>query len=577
VFIELGGDMNEWLKKLLDQVKALWAKWSTLQKGILGIILVGSVVAVVLLIMYSSSPSKIPLIDIAIQDQQRRHRIVTRLAEEGVEYEVTEENKIYVYDKDTAMRMRSVLIREDLIPEETDPWAIFDVERWTQTDFERNVNLRRAITESLKQHIRALDYVDAVSINLVMPEDELFAENQNPVTASIIVTPKPGTDLEESRDRIEGIEKLIMMAVEGLEKDNITITNHNGVVLNDFTGLEKVDRINLAEREIKLKEQLEQTYKKSILNSLHEIFGQERVQIINLDISMDMGKKTVETEEHFPVTMRKDNPSTPYDETEVIPSITLSKSSEDINYEGTGFNPEGPPGQEGQTPPSYKDLQNMAGSYKKESLTQNEAVNTRNIYEEKSPWSLDRISVGVAISGIWKRKYDESGNLIIESDGSIKRDYFPVDEEELDKAEELVRHAIGYNQNRGDAVTVQHLQFDRSEEFRKEDEKYRSQMIMRRTILYVLIGLAIILVSFIVFRLVSREVERRRRLREEELSRQHQAMREQALKSAEEEGVDVEMSVEEKARLEMQEQAINMAREHPEDVAQLIRTWLVEE
>ena len=38
-----------------------------------------------------------------------------------------------------------------------------------------------------------------------------------------------------------------------------------------------------------------------------------------------------------------------------------------------------------------------------------------------------------------------------------------------------------------------------------------------------------------------------------------------------------EMSVEERARLEMQENAINMAREHPEDVAQLIRTWLVEE
>jgi flagellar M-ring protein FliF len=27
----------------------------------------------------------------------------------------------------------------------------------------------------------------------------------------------------------------------------------------------------------------------------------------------------------------------------------------------------------------------------------------------------------------------------------------------------------------------------------------------------------------------------------------------------------------------MQENATNMAREHPEDVAQLIRTWLVEE
>jgi flagellar M-ring protein FliF len=37
------------------------------------------------------------------------------------------------------------------------------------------------------------------------------------------------------------------------------------------------------------------------------------------------------------------------------------------------------------------------------------------------------------------------------------------------------------------------------------------------------------------------------------------------------------MSVEDRARMEMQEMVINMSREHPEDVAQLIRTWLLEE
>ena len=78
-------------------------------------------------------------------------------------------------------------------------------------------------------------------------------------------------------------------------------------------------------------------------------------------------------------------------------------------------------------------------------------------------------------------------------------------------------------------------------------------------------------------RMVSKELERRRRLKEEEMARQHQAMREAALRSAEEDGMEVEMSVEDRARLEMQEQALNVAREHPEDVAQLIRTWLSEE
>jgi flagellar M-ring protein FliF len=54
-------------------------------------------------------------------------------------------------------------------------------------------------------------------------------------------------------------------------------------------------------------------------------------------------------------------------------------------------------------------------------------------------------------------------------------------------------------------------------------------------------------------------------------------MREAALRAAEDEGVDVELSLEEKARLELQENAINLAKERPDDVAQLLRTWLAEE
>ncbi len=56
-----------------------------------------------------------------------------------------------------------------------------------------------------------------------------------------------------------------------------------------------------------------------------------------------MCKQTVNTEELSRSTMRRDNPRTPYDESEVVPSITLSKEVREEHFEGTGFNPEGPP------------------------------------------------------------------------------------------------------------------------------------------------------------------------------------------------------------------------------------------
>ncbi len=569
--------MNEWLRQLLNQIKTLWGKWSLTQKIILLSIVGVAVLAVILIVVFSSAPTMVTLIGAKITDENNLARIVTVLDEEGVTYKVSPENMIYVEDEPTARRIRAILIREDLIPPKTDPWAIFDVERWTLTDFERDVNLQRAITRNLEQHILALDDVDAASVTLVVPRHELFEEDQNPVTASVIITPKPGSDIMENRKKIEGIVGIIKFAVAGLQDENIVITDQNGLRLNDFAGLEDVDRIEIARREIRTKKELEQQYKAEILKSLRVIFSFDRVEIVKLDIDLDMSKRTVSTEEHFPVTMKKDNPRTPFDEAEVTPSITLSKEVTEEHFEGTGFNPEGPPGQEGQTPPAYKDLSNLVGKYDQSTLIQNEVVNKKSTFEEKSPWSIDRITTGVAIDGAWLRVYNENGQLELNPDGSIKREYTPVSDEDLSKAEALIKDSVGYDRDRGDSVTVEHISFDRSVQFAAEDEEFRLQRQLRTTIISVIIGIGAIIFAAILYRLIAKELERRRRLREEELARQHQAMREAALRSAEEEGAEVELSVEERARMEMQENAINMAREHPEDVAQLIRTWLLEE
>lgn len=69
----------------------------------------------------------------------------------------------------------------------------------------------------------------------------------------------------------------------------------------------------------------------------------------------------------------------------------------------------------------------------------------------------------------------------------------------------------------------------------------------------------------------------RRRLAEEARIRQQEEERQRALLEAQQQGMEVTMSVEERKRAELQENAIAMAKEHPEDVAMLIRTWLMEE
>jgi flagellar M-ring protein FliF len=568
--------MNEFFKKLFGQISGLWGKWTIVQKIVLIAVVVIAIAGIAALVRVSSSPGMVPVIDAPIRDETARDRIVTRINQEGVNTSVSPDGIVMVNDEDTARKMRAILIREDLVPSGTDPWAIFDRDRWTITDFERNVNLRRAITTMVTEHIKALDDVDDANVTIVQPERELFLADQNPVTASVIIIPKPGSDIIQNRKKIEGIQKILKFAVEGLVDDNIVITDQNGLILNDFQGLAEWERLDRIERESRIVQKQEAQYRALILTSLQKIFTQDRVRDLNIKIDMDMSRKAVDTEEYYPITLKERTPGLPYDDSQFTESITLSQSSSNTAWKGTGFNPEGPAGVEGQTTPAFRDMSNLYGEVTQTTNTHNEVINNRKIQEEKSP-TIDRVTVSVNIDGTWKWLFDEKRKPVILDDGSISREYTPVAVEDLAAAQSLIRDAIGYNANRGDSVTVQNIRFDRTREFDDEDAAYFRKQQIEQIMLILLIGVAVLLVGFVVFRLISREMERRRRLREEELSRQQQAMRESALLEAENEGVEVSMSVEEKRRLELQENAINMAKEHPGDVAQLIRTWLMEE
>lgn len=567
--------MNEWIKKVLSQITNLWKKWTLLQKLILVGIIVAVVAGIIVLFSVSASPSMVPLIDTPITDETSRDKIILRLNEENVHTSVSTTGIISVQDEATARRMRAILLREDLIPQNIDPWAIFDVERWTLTDFERNVNKRRAIIEEVRQHIKALDDIDDASVVVNIPETSLFSSDQKPVTASVVLYPKPGSDITKNRKKVEGIQKILKFAVEGLEDSNITIADSSGNVLNDFEGLAEWDRLTRIEKEQKLIAQLESQYRAKILNALQQIYGIDRVRDLNLKIEMDMSEKAIQTRDYLPTVIKKDNPETPYDDSLIVESITLSSETSTTRWQGSGYNPEGPAGVEGQTAPAYKDMSNLYGLSEQSIVKKNELVGQRDTSETVSP-SIGRRTVSVNIDGSVIKQRDEKGNYIIK-DGSIERVYKPIPTEEIQAATKAVQDAIGYDRSRGDSVSVLNIQFDRTAQFEKEDALYFQKIQREQTILYSLIALVIILFAFIIYRMILRELERRRRLKEEELLRKHQMEREKTLWEAEQAGMEVSMSVEERKRLELQENAINMAKEHPEDVALLIRTWLLEE
>ena len=215
--------------------------------------------------------------------------------------------------------------------------------------------------------------------------------------------------------------------------------------------------------------------------------------------------------------------------------------------------------------------------YIKTEKIRNEDYGRSEIEKVKDAWEFDKITASVTIDGRWEIEYDKKDKPLLNPDGTRKRKYIPEPEENLKKLKGFIEKGIGFTLARDDKVEVYGLPKDRAKQFAKEDANWKRKQQTTLALIAGLIALILLIAAMIVYRVIAKEIERRKRIREEELARQHQLAREMALKSAEEEGAEVEMSLEDKARLEMQENAMNISREHPEDVAQLIRTWLTEE
>ncbi len=566
--------MNEWLKKNSQSIKEKWGKWSPIQKGIGAAVVVVVIAAVILMARMSSSPASVRLFSNPINDELDRDNIVFRLNRDNVKAYVDSENYISVDSEAIARKYRSVLVYEGLVPQGQNAYSIFDVERWTRSDFDNTVNWKRATENLVKNQLENLDAIQKANVILVIPEKSLILDNQEPTTASVTLYSAGGAPLEKKQ--VRAIQNLIKTAVEGLRDNDITIVDGlTNLQINDFEGMEESDRLSNIEKEQKIRRRLETQYASDVLNALQKTFGEDRVGVTNVTIKMNMSERTSTAKEYSGIKIREDNPNTPYDDSEVVNSLVLSEETVNKSFTGTGYNPEGVSGVEGQNSPVMSDMSNVIGKSTEDGAKRNYALNEKNISEIIHP-EIDRISISVDIDGKWRKVYDENNELIVEN-GVIKREYTPLTQEQIAEAVRLVQGAVGYNKARGDNVVVTNLGFNRQKEFEEEDRAYLELLKRNKTIMLSLIGVAVVLIAFILFRVISREIERRRRLAEEERIRQQEEERQRALFEAQQQGMEVTMSVEERKRAELLDSAVAMAKEHPEDVAMLLRTWLMEE
>lgn len=566
--------MPDW-KALLSKLQDSFSKLSLPYK----ILIVGgmffSIVGAVIIVNLASNVGSTSLLYKSPLSPEDYAKVTMALQEQGVLFDTKEDKYILVKDPETAKKIRMQLGQTGIIPQNVRGWELFDVQRFTTTDFERDVNLQRAIIGEMTRHLKTLADIEDVSIQVSFPDQKLYTDSQTPVTASVVITPAPYSDIASNKSKIKGIVDLVAYGIPELIKDNVVVVDNKGEILSDLLVPNEGDeQVRIAREQLRVMERERARYTARIVEALSISLPRDRF-LVSADIEFDWNAKTSTSKELLPTIIKPDNPLTPYDDSERVLEVLVSQDKVDERYRGPSYIPEGPAGVEDNVPPGLKDKIDRFNQYERNQTTKNVTTGSRESQEKKAPYTIQRVSVSVAIDGNWITQRDNNGAEII-TNGTIQREYIPITDQEIKDYQALVQGAVGYNATRQDVVVVRGLKFDRTAQFALEDALLRRKLLFQRIVITSTITLASLILIMIVYRLIATHLEIRRRRLEEERLRQQALMREAALRQAEAEQAGLELSMEERASNELLESVINAVREHPQETAKLLRTWLLE-
>ena len=561
------------LENIINQAKAFWEGLDKNKKIL--VISIGAVVVVIFIAMstYTVKIPKVVLYDNLTNDDYGR--ITKSLDSMGYSWSGSGTKAIYISSEQRQAAITK-LAQENLIPAGVEGYELFDMNRWDETTFDKDIKLHRAIKGSLEKMLMTLDFIKLAKVEFAMPKQNNFMSNTDPIKASVVLIPNAGVD-KITRKQVMGIKNLIYRAVPGLKRENITITDNEGHEFVEPDELDKEQRaLELVERKKSFEEKERKRWLEEIKERLREFYPEDRISIIRVSLNINWDEITEKQSLVSPVEATPENPESPYPVRKLMPNGTLiiSQNKRNERFKGNGFTPGGPTGTEKQLPPGYRDQDYQRSEYGNDDTITNYAYNTTKKVIKHQPWDEQARSIAVAVDGVWKKVGIKDAK---DTGWKYERKYFPPSEEELKTLEGLLKASLLYKAIRGDQIEVRHLQKDRTKEFETEDTILNKSKTLKEILLIGSISLVAFILVYLLYRSIRKEVLRKRRVREEELVSQQQLMREAALRVADQSGTEIELSVDERARREILDNALMIAREKPDEVAKLLRTWLAEE
>ncbi|QTN20564.1 flagellar M-ring protein FliF [Brevundimonas sp. AJA228-03] len=361
-------------------------------------------------------------------DLREAGEITASLEQSGIKYTTRGDGSTIMVNRDQVGEARLMLAGKGLVTSGSVGYELFDTQSVLgQTEFQQQISEQRALQGELARTIMSMRGVQSARVAIALPRRELFQQDAAEPTASVVVG-LGGRKL--STDQVRAIRAVIASSVPNLKPTKVTVVDETNQTLAAADDEEGFTSSTAEEAKGATEAQLQQRIKDLVEGVVGA--GAARVQVT---ADIDMTRSTTQEQKYDPDGQVVRSTSTNGSQSQDTTAVNDGGVTATNNIPGA--------------PPPATTPQGSTESASTE--TTNYEISNTTTTTVKEPGEVKKLSVAVAVDGKLTPAAQPGGAPT----------YAPRTAEEITQIEDLVKAAMGYNQERGDQVRVTNVRFNR--------------------------------------------------------------------------------------------------------------------
>src|SRR5690554_258861 len=299
------------------------------------------------------------------------------------------------------------------------------------SQFVETARYQHALETELVRTISALRPVRDARVHLAIPKPSAFTRQREAASASVVLELRGGSTLE--RGQVDAVVHLVASSIPDLAPERVTVVDQSGRLLSNDS---QDPASALSALQFEQVRRQETSFNQRIRELLEPLTGSGRVNAeVTVDMDFSVSEEARELYNAEPAKLRSEQ---------------ISENS------STEAGPQGIPGVTSNLPETVEDPDAVAAevagaaqppSESSRNVTRNYELDRTLQHTRQPPGRIRRVTAAVLVDHVPRPGPD--GTVALQ----------PLAEAELQRVEALVRQAVGFDEARGDVVSVMNAPF----------------------------------------------------------------------------------------------------------------------